>query len=41
MASFEHGKEPSLSIKCFEFLDQLNITVTSQDALPCSELQKF
>jgi hypothetical protein len=25
MGSFEHGNEPSISIKCFEFLEELNV----------------
>jgi hypothetical protein len=34
----EHGNEPSVSIKCGEFLDWLSILVTSQEGLCSMEL---
>jgi hypothetical protein len=38
VTSCEHGDEPSGSIKCGEFLDQLSVLVTSQEGLCYMEL---
>jgi hypothetical protein len=37
-SSCEHGDEPSGSIKCREFLDQLSVLLASQEGLCCMEL---
>jgi hypothetical protein len=36
--SCEHGDEPSVSIKCGEFLDQLGVLLASQEELCFMEL---
>jgi hypothetical protein len=36
--SYEHGNEPSVSIKCGEFFDQLSILLASQEGLCSTEL---
>jgi hypothetical protein len=39
--SFEHGNEPSGSIKCGEFFDWLSVLLASQEGLCSMELVSY